>query len=99
MKILLATSRISHVGGGIASYNEELINLYDKENEIYILSDVPDTEKFGCIDVFSTAGHSNSDPDYAERLVDKINSFGYDLIINSNSSFIPVIVKYIQVPV
>ena len=96
MKILLATSKAVPSGGGIASYNQELVNAFGAENEIYLLTDADETDVEGYIETFRTCPNSNSDYEYCRRLVDCINAFEYDCIINSNSAFIPVIAPFLK---
>lgn len=99
MKILLATSAAVPHGGGIASYNQELVRLFGDENEIYCLTDSNEHDVLGYAETFSTYGKTNNDFSYAKTLVDNINMSNYDLIINSDSSYVPVISPFITVPI
>lgn len=95
MKILLATSKAVPSGGGIASYNQELVSALGKDNEIYLLTDADEYDVPGYRLTYRTSGQSNRDYGYCSRLIDKINNGGYDCIINSNSAFIPVISPFL----
>lgn len=96
MKILLATSKAIPSGGGIASYNQELVNLLGSENEVYLLTDADENDVLGYRKTFRTYGNSNTDYDYCSRLVRKIDEASYDCIINSASSFLPVIAPFLE---
>lgn len=99
MKILLATSKAIPGGGGIASYNQELVNLLGKENKIYLLTNSNESNVPGYLHTFQTFGHSNTDVEYCKRLLFQINSSNYDCIINSNSPFIPLLSPFINAPI
>ena len=96
MKILLATSKAIPKGGGIASYNQELINLLSKDHEIYLLTDSPEYNVSGYQETYSTYGHYINDIEYCKRLIQNINNANYDCIINSASAFIPVIIPFLK---
>jgi glycosyltransferase involved in cell wall biosynthesis len=96
MKILLATSMAIPSGGGIASYNQELVRLLSHKNSIYLLTDANEVEVEGYEKTYRTYGHSNNDYDYCAKLVTKINEDEYDCIINSNSQFIPVLAPFLK---
>lgn len=96
MKILLATSKAIPSGGGIASYNQELVNLFGKDNDIYLLTDSDEHNVCGYNDTLSTFNHSNLDYGYCSQLIQRINSQKYDCIINSASAFIPVIAPFLN---
>lgn len=96
MKILLATSKGIPAGGGIASYNQELVRLLGKDNNIYLLTDADENDVEGYKKTFRTYGNRNLDFEYCKRLADNINSANYDCIINSNSSFIPVLAPFLK---
>lgn len=99
MKILLATSKAIPSGGGIASYNQELVNLFTKEHQIDLLTDADEQEVEGYSECKSNFGHVNRDESYCKSLVEGINAADYDCIINSNSAFIPVIAPFLSVPI
>lgn len=96
MKILLATSMAIPSGGGIASYNQELVRLLGKDNSICLLTDADEKDVEGYETTYRTYGHSNIDFDYCSKLAARINDAGYDCIINSNSQFIPVLVPFLK---
>lgn len=99
MKILLATPKTTHTGGGIPSYNQELVKLFGADNEIDLLtqSDEPDVKGFSKI--FSCYGKVNTDFGFCSELIAQINDESYDLIINSASAFIPVIAPFLYAPI
>ena len=99
MKILLATSAAVPTGGGIASYNQELVRLFGDENEIYCLTDSNEHSIYGYVETYSTYGKTNNDFSYAKRIIVNINKSNYDLIINSDSAFIPVISPFLKTPI
>lgn len=99
MRILLATSQAIPSGGGIASYNQELVNLFSKEHRINLLTDADEQEVEGYSECISNFGHVNRDASYCNALVESINTAGYDCIINSNSAFIPVIAPFLSAPI
>lgn len=99
MKILLATSKAIPGGGGIASYNQELVRLLGNNNEIVLLTDSDEHNVKGYVDTCSTFGYSNNNVAYAKDLIESINNAGYDCIINSNSSFLPVMAPFLTVPI
>lgn len=53
----------------------------------------------GYVETFSTYGKSNDSYSFAKSLVDSINNANYDLIINSGSSFIPVVCLFFKTPI
>lgn len=99
MKILLATSKAIPGGGGIASYNQELVRLLGNNNEIALLTDSDEHDVKGYVDTCSTFGYSNNNVEYVKVLIENINKAGYDCIINSNSSFLPVMAPFLSVPI
>ena len=99
MKILLATSKAIPSGGGIASYNQELVALLSTDYEIELLTDSDEKEVSGYIKTYTTCGYKNNDVCYCENLIYRINSQNYDCIINSNSSFIPVLSPFLKCPI
>ena len=99
MKILLATSAIIPSGGGIASYNQELINAIGQNNAIYALTDEKLEKASKIIKVYSTYGKNIYSYEYCQSLVNQLNSSNYDLIINSNSKVISIICPYLSIPI
>lgn len=99
MKILLATSKAIPSGGGIASYNQELVRLLGNNNEIALLTDSDEHNVKGYVDTCSTFGYSINNVEYVKALIESINNACYDCIINSNSSFLPVMAPFLTVPI
>lgn len=98
MKILLATSAIIPKGGGIASYNQELIGAFSKHN-ISLLTDEDINQYEGMIKVYSTFGCNCYSYTYCEKMIDLINMDNYDIIINSSSLLITIISPYLKSPI
>lgn len=99
MKILLATYRVRRSGAGIPSYNQELIKLLSGSNEIHVLGGTEDADAPGCVQCYTTFGHSADDFEYCSRLIGRINEANYDIIISSGSRFIPVIAPFLKAPI
>ncbi len=99
MKILLATSKATPDGGGIASYNQELVNLLSKDNCIDLLTDSDEADIPEYNTCSSTFGKSIRDEIFCRSLVEKINIGDYDVIINSSSKFLPIIVPFLTTPI
>lgn len=99
MKILLATSLAIPAGGGIASYNQELVNLFGIDNQIHLLTDSDEKDVEGYVSTLSNYGKNNNDFQYCQSLIKKLNDENYDCIINSASSFIPVIAPFLKSPI
>lgn len=99
MKILLATSAAVPVGGGIASYNQELVKAFTDDNEIHLLTASNETNVSGytkCTTLFEKAITSYS---YCRELVSQINNEHFDLIINSNSTAIAYLAPFVNAPI
>lgn len=99
MKILLATSRAIPSGGGIASYNQELIKALGAGNDFYLLTSSNEQNVNGYINTESLYGINYYDYTFAKNFVDKINSANYDLVINSNNEFISIVSPFINSPI
>ena len=99
MKILLATSAALPTGGGIASYNQELQRELSKDNELYLLTDSNERDIPGYIEIDTTYANPIYSFTYCQKLVDRINGSGFDLVINSNSSVIPYLAPFIKIPI
>ena len=99
MKILLATSAAIPSGGGIASYNQELLKVLSDDNSLYLLTDSNEDNVDGFNHTESTFGKSITSYEYVKNLIGRINDAEYDLIINSASSFIPVICPFLKAPI
>lgn len=99
MKILLATSAAIPSGGGIASYNQELLKVLSDDNSLYLLTDANEQNVDGFSHTESTFGKSITSYEYIKDIVERINDAEYDLIINSASSFLPVICPFLKAPI
>lgn len=96
MKILLATTSVTHRGGGITSYNEELINLFKEDNEIHLLTEADESNYPGFASTICVYGHSIEDISFMKDLSVTINEKKFDLIINSSSIFITLLAPYLN---
>ena len=99
MKILLATSCAIPSGGGIASYNQELLQILGVNNELYLMSDSDEPEVPGYKGTMNTFNEPVFNYKYSKNKIDIINSQKFDLIINSDHSAIPVWVPFLNAPV
>ena len=99
MKILLATSAIIPAGGGIASYNQELINALKKIAVFSVLTEENLNECQGIEKVYSTYGKNCFSYEYCCEMVDQINNDNYDIIINSGSLLMTIMAPYVKVPI
>lgn len=99
MKILLATTAFKLNGGGIASYNNELYDIFKDEHTIHLLTtDTSEVEM--CINkTFRIPAKSVWSYKSYVKLVCQINSEQYDLIINSDSAFVAVVAPYLNSPI
>ena len=99
MKILLATSATVPSGGGIASYNQELLALLGDVNEFYLLTSADEHDVEGFVVTESIFGKYVQDYNFAKHLIERINSECFDLIINSDSEFITVSAPFLHAPI
>lgn len=99
MKILLATSAAAAYGGGIASYNQELIKALGDGNCFYLLASGNEHEVEGYKYTISLYGNNIYDYSFTASLIEKLNSEDFDLIINSNSDFISLAAPFIKAPI
>lgn len=99
MKILLATTVFKLNGGGIASYNNELYDIFNNEHTIHLLT--TDSSEVGtCVDnIFRISPNATWDYKYYVNLVGQLNSEQYDLIINSDSEFVAVVAPFLNAPI
>lgn len=99
MKILLATTAFKLNGGGIASYNNELYDIFNNEHTIHLLT--TDSSEVGtCVDkIFRISPNAPWDYKYYVNLVGQLNSEQYDLIINSDSEFVAVVAPFLNAPI
>lgn len=94
MKILIASSSIS-LQGGIPSYNRELCNMLNKENDVHLLVEQDIDGSPGFSKVISIPDFDISNVDESQRLLGLLNSECYDVIINSNSHIISLLASYL----
>lgn len=99
MRILLATSAIVPKGGGIASYNQELINAFRGIADFSVLTDEDIREFVGIDKVYSTFNHDCFSIDYCKEIVGCINNTRFDVIINSGSLLMAIIAPYVNAPI
>ncbi len=99
MKILLATSAAVPYGGGIASYNQELVKIYKDNNEFHLLTSSNEKGVEGFVSVECIYGKNIYDYGVANELIGRINAQKYDLIINSDSTFITIAAPFVNVPI
>ncbi|MEY8608314.1 glycosyltransferase family 4 protein [Parabacteroides segnis] len=99
MKILLATSAIIPAGGGIASYNQELINAIKLNNVIDVITEENITNAQYISRVISICDKNIYSYGFCKTMIDEINNAGYDVIINSNSRLVSLISPYISSPI
>lgn len=99
MKILLATSKAVPSGGGIASYNQELIKALDKGNDFFLMTSANEHDVIGFKKTESLYGVDYYDFKVASNIIEIINNQKYGLIINSNSEFIAVATPFLNAPI
>lgn len=99
MKILLATTAIIPKGGGIASYNQELLNAFSETTSFSVLTEEPLSEYPGIEKIYSAYGRNCYSLDFCEEIVKKINNDCYDIIINSSSLLMSIIAPYVNAPI
>ncbi len=99
MKLLLATSKAVPSGGGIASYNQELIKAFREGNDFYLLTSADEHNVEGFKESYSLYGGNIFDFSYAKQIIDKINAEGFSLIINSDSYFISIAAPFLKTPI
>ena len=99
MKILLATSRAIPGGGGIASYNQELIKALRKDNKFFLLTSSDEHNVEGFEYTESLYGDDIYNYDNASMILQRINDERFDLIINSNSDFISIVAPFLNAPI
>lgn len=93
MRILIATSSVTP-NAGIPSFNRELCNLLNDNNDIDLLVDEAIDSYPGYGNVFSTKNCQSYRQ--VKTLLSTINARGYDIIINSNSHFLAIITPFIN---
>lgn len=99
MKILLATSRAIPTGGGIASYNQELLCALGNNNRLFLLTESNEVNVQGFEQTISSYGHSIFRYQYNKYIIDKINKERFDIIINSNSKQLSIVAPFVNAPI
>lgn len=99
MNILLSTSCAIPSGGGIASYNEELVNLFGREHSLYLITASKEENVYGYKETVSYYGKDYKTFIYARDILDKIDKWKIDIVINSDCPLIAVLAPYIKVPI
>ena len=99
MKILLATSAAIPSGGGIASYNQELLQLLGKDNEFHLLTSADEHNVEGYLSTECVYRININDYNIARLVIDKINSKQFDLIINSDSELVSISAPFLKAPI
>lgn len=99
MKILLATSAAVPAGGGVASYNQELVKSLKDKNDFYLLTSADEHNVEGYIRTDCIHDENIFDFHVTKRLIDSVNGEGYDLIINSDSEFVTVAAPFLSAPI
>lgn len=98
-KVLLATSAATPKGGGIASYNQELTLALNKSYLFYLLTDSDERSVPGFKEILSTYGKKTSSFKDCLEIVNWINSQNFDVVIDSGSSFMPIICPFLNAPI
>lgn len=100
MKILLATSKITPAGGGIASYNQELLKAFNQCNTSFdCITEEDISEAAGVNQIITIKKRYSFSYEECAELLDWIKSNEYDLIVNSDSPVISLLSSYIKVPI
>lgn len=99
MKILLATSAAIPAGGGIASYNQELVRALGYDYEIHLLTASREFNVPGYASTLSLQGKNVLSFKFALSLVKYINEQKYNLILNSNSSVMAYLAPFVNAPI
>lgn len=99
MNILLATSSAVPSGGGVASYNQELANLFHGLHNIYLITAANETDVEGYVKTISTYGKNWKSYEYAQTILQQIDDWEIDLAINSDSPLLAVLAPFIKIPI
>ena len=96
MRILLATTSIPPRGGGISSYNYELVKTF-KDNHCFDLMTTEDVDSLPEYNkVISIPKHSFGGYKKYVSVINAVNAEHYDLIINSDSSFVSIAAPFLH---
>lgn len=99
MKILLATTVVRLNGGGIASYNQEVLSVLKKTHIVDILTTENISELDGCNKIYVLDRLLPNRFSEFAKITKKINKENYNLIINSDSALISVISPFLKSPI
>lgn len=99
MNILLATSSAVPSGGGVASYNEELVHLFGQSHNIYLLTAADEGTANGYVEVMSTFGKNWKTFEYAQKVIQKLKEWRIDIVINSDSQLMAILAPFVEVPI
>lgn len=99
MNVLLATSSAVPSGGGVASYNEELLHLFGQSHNIYLLTAADERAADGYVEVISTFGQNWKTIEYAQKVIQKLKEWRIDIVLNSDSQLLAVLAPFIDVPI
>lgn len=99
MKILLATTAITLNGGGIASYNNELLAALQEYAVFHLITTESITSFDGVEKVYSLPNMPIKGFTDYKQFINIINDEDYDLIINSDSTIITVIAPFLNSPI
>lgn len=99
MNILLATTDATPKGGGIASYNQELLFLLSKTHNIYLITNAKEDNVIGYKETFSTFGKDRYTYEFSQCVISKIENWQIDVIINSASDIMAIIAPFVKVPI
>ena len=99
MNVLLATSSAVPSGGGVASYNEELVCLFGQSHNIYLLTAADEKAVDGYVEVISTFGQNWKTFEYAQKIILKLKEWRIDIVINSDSQLMAVLAPFIEAPI
>lgn len=99
MNILLATSSAVPSGGGVASYNEELVHLFGQSHNIYLLTAADEGAANGYVEVMSTFGQNWKTFEYAQKVIQKLKEWRIDIVINSDSQLMAILAPFVDSPI
>ena len=97
MNLLLATTTIKSLGGGIGSYNYELIKLFSSYFKIFVISEIQNDFNEIVQILFDNKKINNYD--YCKDILNFIDDNQIDLIINSSSRLIAILSPFIKCPI
>lgn len=100
MKILLATTAFQLNGGGIASYNNELYDLFKTNHIIHLITtdNIIKSNIDGINKIYKIPEKNNLYASYLS-IINEINLEEYNIIINSDSAFVAIIAPFLNAPI